>query len=217
MIRTLHAETLRYGHYSVAGEYGLRPPVPVGQQAHRSRSCTAWAASTATNGIVCTSINPRDLVPESNMPSYPWLETATVDGKRRSPPNMTDAAHAWAFRTPMRRSPRRRRPCSHRQERPRRAGRVPPGARHQNVKLTRKHRWHVNDLRQCGDPEPAIVTVPGARSALVCAAPAARASSRRRHTARASRPTGRPRRCVRAPCRRRNATASTQGMKGARP
>ncbi len=39
------------------------------------RTCTAWAESTATSGTACTSINPRDLVPESNMPAYAWLRT----------------------------------------------------------------------------------------------------------------------------------------------
>jgi cytochrome c oxidase cbb3-type subunit 2 len=37
MIRPFRAETLRYGHYSLAGEFCLRPAVPVGQQAHRAR------------------------------------------------------------------------------------------------------------------------------------------------------------------------------------
>ena len=80
MIRTLHAETLRYGHYSVAGEYVYDRPFQwgskrTGPDLHRvgGKYSDEWHRLHL--------VNPRDLVPESNMPSYPWLETATVDGK----------------------------------------------------------------------------------------------------------------------------------------
>jgi cytochrome c oxidase cbb3-type subunit 2 len=80
MIRTLHAETLRYGHYSVAGEYVYDRPFQwgskrTGPDLHRvgGKYSDEWHRLHL--------VNPRDLVPESNMPSYPWLEAATVDGK----------------------------------------------------------------------------------------------------------------------------------------
>ena len=87
MIRTLHAETLRYGHYSVAGEYVYDHPFQwgskrTGPDLHRvgGKYSDEWHRLHL--------VNPRDLVPESNMPSYPWLETANIDGKAMAS-NMT--------------------------------------------------------------------------------------------------------------------------------
>ncbi len=73
MIRPLVAETLRYGHYSVAGEFVYDHPFQwgskrTGPDLHRvgGKYSDEWHRLHL--------INPRDLVPESNMPAYPWLE-----------------------------------------------------------------------------------------------------------------------------------------------
>jgi cytochrome c oxidase cbb3-type subunit 2 len=77
MIRPLRAETLRYGHYSMAGEFVYDRPFQwgskrTGPDLHRvgGRYSDEWHRIHL--------MNPRDLVPESNMPAYPWLATATV-------------------------------------------------------------------------------------------------------------------------------------------
>jgi len=78
MIRPLRAETLRYGHYSVAGEYVYDHPFQwgskrTGPDLHRvgGKYSDEWQRLHL--------INPRDLVPESIMPAYPWLEDAPVN------------------------------------------------------------------------------------------------------------------------------------------
>src|SRR3954454_25199232 len=78
MIRTLRAETLRYGHYSMAGEFVYDHPSQwgskrTGPDLHRvgGKYSDEWHRLHLEN--------PRDLVPESNMPSYPWLFTNKVD------------------------------------------------------------------------------------------------------------------------------------------
>ena len=78
MIRPLHAETLRYGHYSTAGEFVYDRPFQwgskrTGPDLHRvgGKYSDEWHRLHL--------INPRDLVPESNMPAYPWLLDAKVD------------------------------------------------------------------------------------------------------------------------------------------
>jgi cytochrome c oxidase cbb3-type subunit 2 len=78
MIRPLVAETLRYGHYSVAGEFVYDHPFQwgskrTGPDLHRvgGKYSEEWQRLHLTN--------PRDLVPESIMPAYPWLETTPAD------------------------------------------------------------------------------------------------------------------------------------------
>lgn len=78
MIRPFRAETLRYGHYSVAGEFVYDHPFQwgskrTGPDLHRvgGRYSDEWHRIHL--------INPRDLVPESIMPGYPWLDTDLVD------------------------------------------------------------------------------------------------------------------------------------------
>jgi cytochrome c oxidase cbb3-type subunit II len=73
MIRPFRAETLRYGHYSVAGEFIYDHPFQwgskrTGPDLHRvgGKYSDEWHRIHL--------INPRDVVPESNMPPYPWLE-----------------------------------------------------------------------------------------------------------------------------------------------
>lgn len=87
MIRPFRAETLRYGHYSVAGEFVYDHPFQwgskrTGPDLHRvgGRYSDEWHRIHL--------INPRDLVPESIMPAYPWLETTAVDAASLAP-NMT--------------------------------------------------------------------------------------------------------------------------------
>jgi cytochrome c oxidase cbb3-type subunit 2 len=72
MIRPLRAETERYGHYSVAGEFVYDHPFQwgskrTGPDLHRvgGKYSDDWHRTHLNN--------PRDLVPESNMPGYPWL------------------------------------------------------------------------------------------------------------------------------------------------
>jgi cytochrome c oxidase cbb3-type subunit 2 len=78
MIRPFRAETLRYGHYSVAGEFVYDHPFQWGSkrtgpdlQRVGGRYSDEWHRIHLNN--------PRDLVPESNMPAYPWLEKAPAD------------------------------------------------------------------------------------------------------------------------------------------
>jgi cytochrome c oxidase cbb3-type subunit II len=78
MIRPFRAETLRYGHYSVAGEFVYDHPFQwgskrTGPDLHRvgGKYNDEWHRIHL--------INPRDLVPESNMPAYPWLEKTKLE------------------------------------------------------------------------------------------------------------------------------------------
>ena len=78
MIRPLRAETLRYGHYSVAGESVYDHPFQWGSK--RTGPDLARVGGKYSDDWHRTHlINPRDLVPESNMPAYPWLEKNLVD------------------------------------------------------------------------------------------------------------------------------------------
>lgn len=78
MIRPFRAETERYGHYSVAGEFVYDHPFQwgskrTGPDLHRvgGRYSDDWHRVHL--------INPRDVVPESNMPGFPWLEKNLLD------------------------------------------------------------------------------------------------------------------------------------------
>ena len=86
MIRPFRAETQRYGHYSVAGEFVYDHPFQwgskrTGPDLHRvgGKYSDEWHRIHLDN--------PRDVVPESNMPAYPWLATTQLDAatdRRRS-------------------------------------------------------------------------------------------------------------------------------------
>ena len=78
MIRPLRAETLRYGHYSVAGESVYDHPFQWGSKRTGPDLARVGAKYSDEWHRIHLS-NPRDLVPESNMPAYPWLETTLVD------------------------------------------------------------------------------------------------------------------------------------------
>jgi cytochrome c oxidase cbb3-type subunit 2 len=78
MIRPLRAETLRYGHYSVAGESVYDHPFQWGsKRTGPDLARVGGKYSDEWHRIHLT--NPRDLVPESNMPAYSWLATTPVD------------------------------------------------------------------------------------------------------------------------------------------
>jgi cytochrome c oxidase cbb3-type subunit 2 len=78
MIRPFRAETERYGHYSVAGEFVYDRPFQWGSK--RTGPDLARVGGRYSDEWHRTHLdNPRDLVPESNMPNYPWLaKTALV-------------------------------------------------------------------------------------------------------------------------------------------
>ena len=78
MIRPFRAETERYGHYSLAGEFVYDHPFQwgskrTGPDLHRvgGRYSDEWHRVHL--------INPRDLVPESIMPAYPWFEKNSIE------------------------------------------------------------------------------------------------------------------------------------------
>jgi cytochrome c oxidase cbb3-type subunit II len=90
MIRPLVAETLRYGHYSVAGEFVYDHPFQwgskrTGPDLHRvgGKYSDEWQRLHL--------ISPRELVPESIMPAYPWLEKTPANAE-------TIEAHMRALR-----------------------------------------------------------------------------------------------------------------------
>lgn len=79
MIRPFRAETLRYGHYSVAGEFVYDHPFLWGSK--RTGPDLARVGGRYSDEWHRIHFNnPRDVVPESNMPAYPWLERTGVDG-----------------------------------------------------------------------------------------------------------------------------------------
>ena len=81
MIRPFRAETLRYGHYSVAGESVYDHPFQWGSK--RTGPDLARVGGKYSDEWHATHLNnPRDLVPESNMPAYPWLLQNTVDASQ---------------------------------------------------------------------------------------------------------------------------------------
>jgi cytochrome c oxidase cbb3-type subunit 2 len=78
MIRTLQTETLRYGHYSMAGEFVYDHPFQWGSK-RTGPDLQRVGGKYSDEWHRLHLNNPRDLVPESNMPAYSWLMTAKVD------------------------------------------------------------------------------------------------------------------------------------------
>jgi cytochrome c oxidase cbb3-type subunit 2 len=78
MIRALRAETLRYGHYSMAGEFVYDHPFQWGSK-RTGPDLQRVGGKYSDEWHRIHLNNPRDLVPESNMPAYPWLLTSKVD------------------------------------------------------------------------------------------------------------------------------------------
>lgn len=80
MIRPFRAETERYGHYSVAGESVYDHPFLWGSK--RTGPDLARVGGRYSDDWHRAHLyNPRNVVPESKMPSYPWLVESTLDGK----------------------------------------------------------------------------------------------------------------------------------------
>jgi cytochrome c oxidase cbb3-type subunit 2 len=80
MIRPFRAETERYGHYSVAGEHVYEHPFLWGSK--RTGPDLARVGGRYSDDWHRAHLyNPRNVVPESKMPSYPWLFTTKVDHK----------------------------------------------------------------------------------------------------------------------------------------
>jgi cytochrome c oxidase cbb3-type subunit 2 len=80
MIRPFRAETERYGHYSVAGEFVYDHPFQWGSK--RTGPDLARVGGRYSDEWHRTHLNnPRDVVPESNMPAYTWLEKTPVDAE----------------------------------------------------------------------------------------------------------------------------------------
>jgi cytochrome c oxidase cbb3-type subunit 2 len=77
MVRPFRAETERYGHYSVAGEFVYDRPFQWGSK--RTGPDLARVGGRYSDEWHRTHLqNPRDVVPESNMPNYPWLAKTTL-------------------------------------------------------------------------------------------------------------------------------------------
>jgi cytochrome c oxidase cbb3-type subunit 2 len=78
MIRPFRAETERYGHYSVAGEFVYDHPFQWGSK--RTGPDLARVGGRYSDEWHRVHMhNPRDVVPESIMPGFPWLEKTPVD------------------------------------------------------------------------------------------------------------------------------------------
>ena len=80
MIRPFRAETLRYGHYSVAGESVYDHPFQWGSK-RTGPDLARVGGKYSDEWHRIHLVNPRDVVPESNMPAYPWLEKNLVDAE----------------------------------------------------------------------------------------------------------------------------------------
>ena len=79
MVRTLRFETERYGHYSLAGESVYDHPFQWGSK-RTGPDLARVGGRYSDEWHRVHLINPRDVVPESNMPRFPWLADAKVDG-----------------------------------------------------------------------------------------------------------------------------------------
>ncbi|WP_304333900.1 cytochrome-c oxidase, cbb3-type subunit II [Conchiformibius steedae] len=78
MIRPFRAETERYGHYSVAGESVYDHPFQWGSK-RTGPDLARVGGRYSDEWHRIHLINPRDVVPESNMPAFPWLARNKVD------------------------------------------------------------------------------------------------------------------------------------------
>lgn len=80
MVRPLFSETERYGHYSLASEHVYEHPFLWGSK--RTGPDLARVGKRYSDEWHRTHLfNPRDVVPGSNMPAYPWLEKTVLSGK----------------------------------------------------------------------------------------------------------------------------------------
>jgi len=79
MIRPFRSETERYGPYSLAGESVYDHPFQFGSK-RTGPDLARVGGRYSDEWHRVHLINPRDVVPESNMPRFPWLADAAVDG-----------------------------------------------------------------------------------------------------------------------------------------
>ena len=108
-MRPFRAETERYGHYSVAGEYVYDHPFQWGSK-RTGPDLQRVGGRYSDEWHRLHLMNPRDVVPESNMPAYPWLAEQRRRTRATSRPRCARCARS-ACRTPTRRSPRRKESC----------------------------------------------------------------------------------------------------------
>lgn len=80
MIRPFRAETERYGHYSVAGEFVYDHPFQWGSK-RTGPDLARVGGRYSDDWHRVHLMNPRDVVPESNMSSFPWLAENVLDGQ----------------------------------------------------------------------------------------------------------------------------------------
>jgi cytochrome c oxidase cbb3-type subunit 2 len=78
MVRPFRAETERYGHYSVAGEFVYDRPFQWGSK-RTGPDLARVGGRYSDDWHRIHMINPRDVVPESIMPGYPWLASASAN------------------------------------------------------------------------------------------------------------------------------------------
>lgn len=81
MIRPMRSETERYGHYSVAGEFVYDHPFVWGSK-RTGPDLARVGGRYSDHWHRAHLINPRDVVPESNMPAFAWLNEADIDAKK---------------------------------------------------------------------------------------------------------------------------------------
>jgi cytochrome c oxidase cbb3-type subunit 2 len=79
MVRTLRFETERYGHYSMAGESVYDRPFQWGSK-RTGPDLARVGGRYSDDWHRVHMVDPRAVVPESNMPAFPWLETNQLDG-----------------------------------------------------------------------------------------------------------------------------------------
>ncbi|HSD73696.1 MAG TPA: cytochrome-c oxidase, cbb3-type subunit II [Steroidobacteraceae bacterium] len=80
MVRPLRAETERYGHYSLAGESVYDRPFQFGSK-RTGPDLARVGGRYSDEWHRIHLLRPRDVVPESNMPGFPWLEQHEIDGR----------------------------------------------------------------------------------------------------------------------------------------
>ncbi len=80
MVRPFRAETERYGHYSVAGEQVYEHPFLWGSK-RTGPDLARVGGRYSDDWHLAHLYDPRDVVPESNMPAFPWLFEKTVTGE----------------------------------------------------------------------------------------------------------------------------------------
>ncbi|MCE2659270.1 MAG: cytochrome-c oxidase, cbb3-type subunit II [Rubrivivax sp.] len=81
MVRPFRAEVLRYGNFSKAGEFVYDHPFQWGSK-RTGPDLHRVGGKYSDDWHRLHLISPRSLVPESNMPNYPWLEGAVLDGSK---------------------------------------------------------------------------------------------------------------------------------------